>query len=338
MLTVLRRKYARVLPSNSRARRRQERAWRQWPVRHRPFASPAPGRGIGAPISPIPLHRCSSASATSICNWHLPHQPGKSARILPPYALRAGRVGCDSLWPDKQSTKSQEPSLRGKPTACYTWPLFLHTSAGVNPAGSVEGVQEAGVPPAGADSVSHRSRASRPSALLPLRAASHRLRRCPRISDVGVILLFEGQCLFAKTVVPRINVSASLTGWAVPAQATEGVCPPAAPVFVGVWEPKVSQPLHRQSPPHPHTARHPPWPRSTRFARSAPYGTGRLTAAAQGHRRNPRVCETASTIGPPETHAPATSIHRPASPARRDGTRDINMHQKAAAEPLQGSY
>ena len=61
----------------------------------------------------------------------------------------------------------------------------------------------------------------------------HRLRRRPRISDVSVVLLFEGQCQFANTVVPRINAGAALTGWAVPAQAPEGVCPPAAPVFGG---------------------------------------------------------------------------------------------------------
>lgn len=61
----------------------------------------------------------------------------------------------------------------------------------------------------------------------------HRLRRRPRISDVSVVLLFEGQCQFANTVVPRINAGAALTGWAVPAQAPEGVCPPAAPAFVG---------------------------------------------------------------------------------------------------------
>ena len=47
----MRRSYLRI----SRARRRQERAWLQWPGASRPFASPAPGRGIGAPISPIPL-------------------------------------------------------------------------------------------------------------------------------------------------------------------------------------------------------------------------------------------------------------------------------------------
>lgn len=48
----------------------------------------------------------------------------------------------------------------------YTWPLFLHTSAGVNPAGSVPGSQEAAVPAAGADSVG-----------IPLRSTRHRLRR-----------------------------------------------------------------------------------------------------------------------------------------------------------------
>ena len=84
MLRTLRRQGARVFPSNSRARRRQERAWLQWPVRHRPFASPAPCRGIGAPISPIPLPRRSSASASSILDRRLPHQPGRSAGILPP--------------------------------------------------------------------------------------------------------------------------------------------------------------------------------------------------------------------------------------------------------------
>ena len=38
--------------------------------------------------------------------------------------------------------------------------------------------------------------------------------------------------------------------WAVPAQAAEGVCPThKLPVFAGGWEPEVSHPLYRQSPP-----------------------------------------------------------------------------------------
>ena len=103
--------------------------------------------------------------------------------------------------------------------------------------------------------------------------------------------------------------------WAVPAQAREAVCPRTPPVFVGVREPEVSQPLRRQSPPAPTSSSPLPWPRSTRCARSAPYGTGRLTAAAQGPRHKPRVCETASTIGHPGAHAPATSGNPSTSPA-----------------------
>ena len=66
-----------------------------------------------------------------------------------------------------------------------------------------------------------------------------------------VVLVFKGLCLFAFTLVPRINASTALTGWAVPAQVPEAVSLPAQSVFVGVWEPKVSQTLHRQSPPAP---------------------------------------------------------------------------------------
>ena len=54
---------------------------------------------------------------------------------------------------------------------------------------SLPGSQEAAVSAAGADSASHRSRAARPSPLLPLRAASHRLRRLAlRISVVAKYL------------------------------------------------------------------------------------------------------------------------------------------------------
>ena len=276
MLRTLRQCDAEVLPSNSRVRRRQERAWRQWPGPSRPFASPAPGRGIGAPISPIPLPRCRSASTASVFKRYLPHQPQSSASILPPYALRAGRHVCDSLWPDKQSTKSQEPLLQGTASPCSTWPLFLQASAGKNPARSLPGAQDTAVPAVGADSVSHRSRASRPSPLLPFHAASHRLRRCPRISDVGFVLLFEGQCQFAKTVVPRINTGAALTRWAVPAQAPEAVCLPTTSVSSAVPG-SLASPFHgAPEPADPHAARPPPGPRSTRFARSAPLVTGRL--------------------------------------------------------------
>ena len=115
MLRTLRRQGAKVLPSNSRVRRRQERAWRQWPACTRPFASPAPGRGIGAPISPIPLPRCRSASAASIFKRHLPHQPQCSASILPPYAAKL-RVGPSSKASsrDKPASSPLTPFLQGR--------------------------------------------------------------------------------------------------------------------------------------------------------------------------------------------------------------------------------
>ena len=58
-------------------------------------------------------------------------------------------VSCPASEPAHFLRSRSSVSLR----LVYTWPLFLHTSAGVNPAGSVPGVQEAAVPAAGADSV-----------------------------------------------------------------------------------------------------------------------------------------------------------------------------------------
>ncbi len=63
-----------------------------------------------------------------------------------------------------------------------------------------------------------------------------------------VVPRFVRQCLFANTVVPRINVGARSLLWAVPAQAPEAVCPTLLlPVFAGGREPEVSRPWSRQS-------------------------------------------------------------------------------------------
>ena len=63
-----------------------------------------------------------------------------------------------------------------------------------------------------------------------------------------VVPLFVGQCLFANTVVPRINVGARSLLWAVPAQTPEAVCQSLPlPVFAGGREPEVSRPWSRQS-------------------------------------------------------------------------------------------
>ena len=254
------------------------------------------------------------------------HSHSASRPVSPAFGVQTVRASCRltqlRCWvvPGRDSSSSASsvrrvPSLHSSVSLrlVYTWPLFLHTSAGVNPAGSVPGVQEAARWAAGADSVGTSPPQTAP--VLP-----H--QRCWRHTSIR------------RSVPVREDRR-------TPRQrqyCTEGVCPPTAPVFVGVWEPKVSQPLHRQSPPRTHTARHPPWPRSTRFARSAPYGTGRLTAAAQGPRRNPRVCETASTIGHPDTHAQTSSQPRPASPARRTAKGFIYTPKEAAANAAAGCY
>ena len=46
----------------------------------------------------------------------------------------------------------------------------------------------------------------------------HTLRRSARSIDVGVVLLFDGQCLFAGTLLPRSTVISRSLPWAVPAQ------------------------------------------------------------------------------------------------------------------------
>ena len=90
-----------------------------------------------------------------VCDWHL--SPSTSVISEHPAALRS--IRCWGV-PGRDSSSSagsvrRVPSLHSSVSLrlVCTWPLFLHTSAGVNPAGSVPGVQEAAVPAAGADSV-----------------------------------------------------------------------------------------------------------------------------------------------------------------------------------------
>ena len=121
---------------------------------------------------------------------------------------------------------------------------------------------------------------------------------------------------------------------AVPARGREAVCLSLPlPVLVGVWDPKVSQPLRRQSPPAPtrQTASRPNAP-----LRSAPYGTGRL---AGGHRIkdsadtsvNSRpghpACKTPSTIGQPGRPRPDVSAYSTVLPRPKDRKRNIHIHQ-----------
>ena len=118
------------------------------------------------------------------------HSHSASRPASPAFGVQAVRASCRltqlRCWvvPCRDSSSSASsgrrvPSLHSKVRLrrVQTCLLFLHTSAGKNPARSVPGRQEAAVPAAGADSVSHRRSALRHSPPPRIRAACHRLRR-----------------------------------------------------------------------------------------------------------------------------------------------------------------
>ena len=99
------------------------------------------------------------------------------------------------------------------------------------------------------------------------------------------------------------------------------------PVFVGVWEPEVSQPLRRQSPPTP--SRQTASPASLRFA-PAPWSLGDSKPGFpnrwQHHieRRHPPdrpALETPSNQGLPWVSRPGRSAYSSALPRSEDGKR-----------------
>ena len=122
----------------------------------------------------------------------------------------------------------------------YTCPLFLHTSAVVNHAGSVPGVQ--GQP---FRLLAQRMSGSAfgglwPPRLIALSAHNHAFAsaRHPLRRWVPFSLGFAHGRYPFDSALPR----------AVPARTPEAVCAHILPVFAGGREPGVSRPLHRQSP------------------------------------------------------------------------------------------
>ena len=118
--------------------------------------------------------------------------------------------------------------------------LFLHTSAGKNPARSVPGRQDT--------AVRIRSR------LLAQTVTGFRFA-APATDCAGGMV----PGLTAASLLPSIRE------WAVPSQAPEGVCPPTTSVSSAVPG-SLASPFHgAPEPAAPHAARHPPGPRSTSF-------------------------------------------------------------------------
>ena len=118
--------------------------------------------------------------------------------------------------------------------------LFLHTSAGKNPAGSVPGRQDT--------AVRIRSR------LLAQTVSGFRFA-APATDCAGGMV----PGLTAASLLPSIRE------WAVPSQTPEGVCPPTTSVSSAVPG-SLASPFHgAPEPAVPHASRHPPGPRSTSF-------------------------------------------------------------------------
>ena len=135
-------------------------------------APPNSSTSVPFRISVINTPPASPASTRKKCED--PAALGASLGVGP-----APKAVCQS----ESATPPLAPFLRGTAPPCvYLWALFRHTSAGKNPARSVSGTQSAAVPAAGADSVSHRRSVRQLTSPPRIRAASHRLRRYPRIS------------------------------------------------------------------------------------------------------------------------------------------------------------
>ena len=176
MLRKLPRQGAKVRPSNSRVRRRRTSSPPQGPPRNQSVGGLRTLRILRISVSARIRGRKVQPRAPSVLldrpSLAGSHSAVREVRRLNRFAR--GRPAAKGRVPERVHHTA---FVTVPPRYCLTWSLFLHTSAGLNPARSVPGAQEAAVPAAGADCASHRSRASRPSPLLPFHAASHRLRR-----------------------------------------------------------------------------------------------------------------------------------------------------------------
>ena len=210
-----------------------------------------------------------------------------------PWATSLSSLPCWVVPPSKASSPAGRASslllspLQGTASPCYTWPLFLHTSAGVNPARSVPGVQDAAV----------RVAAGCWRSVCPLRyAPGHTLRRWEPAQTLR-------RCTSIRGAVPvRGEGCAPLGRWcALTLLGRSGPGPggrlPSHNVglFRCSREPEVSLPRRSRARRPPALFRRPPpGPRSTRCARSAPLVTGRLVAGA----RNPATQDPAGNETP----------------------------------------
>ena len=248
MLRTLRRQGVKVIPSNSRVRRRRTSSPPQGPPASRPVGGLRTLRILRGHVS------ASSGSAPPTCG-----NAARDFRLVARIRINEVFVGAKCNHAYRQCS-ARVRSPQGASVQCKQ-SSALRSSA----AGSFQAVTP--LPP---QAPSEESRPSTPrygfAVFIPACYSSIPLpgRIPPEVFRAGRGQPFR---LLAQTVsgLTATSLLPSFQQWAVPAQAPEAVCPPTPSVFVGVWEPKVSQPLRRQSPPPPHSSRPPPGPRSTSF-------------------------------------------------------------------------
>ena len=167
---------------------------RPWPVA-KPRTLRVPARKVQLRIGVVLVRRWYPAGSVGAGSGNLPppalplwtKKLSTSAAL--PWATSLSSLPCWVVPPSKASSPAGRASslllspLQGTASPCYTWPLFLHTSAGVNPARSVPGSREAAVPAAGADSVGTSPPQTAPVG--PCKAASSAASVLPLIGQVG---------------------------------------------------------------------------------------------------------------------------------------------------------
>ena len=187
------------------------------------------------------------------------------------------------------------------------------------------GQQGSGLPAAGADSVSHRRSVRQLTSPPRIRAASHRLRRYPRISIVAWSLYSRSRASSREPLCPA-STPVPRTGWAVPAQATEAVCPHTSSVSSAAPEPAAPY-FQTASVANAPLASLVPRPWSLVDSLSAPTTPPTFLPSMR----------LPTTKAYQETHASASLLMRPTSPARRGGKWNIHIHLEAAAGAAAGT-
>ena len=266
-------------PSNHRPCKPGRRAGRkgillQGHPRPWPFAKP---RTFGAPAPKVP-HRIRSVS----------RETATPASTIASY--RHVQLRCGSAQYQRSTVLTSRPVHLWHRSSKVVFNLgaIPQQHCRDKPVKDASGVQEAAVPAAGAEDAVHQAWASRPLSLLPSRAARHPLRRFARITVIASYFYSKDSACSRAPLYPAPPLSRAHSFGPSRPRPGRRSANRTMSVFVGVWEPKVSQPLCRQSPPSP--SRQTTSPATLHFV-PRPWSLGDSKSGSRPDRiRNRNVC------------------------------------------------